>query len=520
MTSQQRRLAGPALAVLGFVGYFLLARLGEPLAEPGEASAFWPPAGFLVTLALITGRRWWPWWLAGALAEVLRGTLRTDWALWRVGLALLAVASLPLASGTVTRWLNGNPPRMRTTSGRLKALLGSLTGCAISSVPGSIAFAGNWDWSIVREQMGIWFVGDVLAALIIPPLIVAVVEERQRFRSPAYCVELATHVGLTLAVSALVFWTKFPVMAVVIAPLVIAAYRMEVVGAAATLFASAMSVSLATAEGRGAFSVVVRDGYEPLPATQIFIACVGLTVLLLSSEIARVRALSELRREMAVIATQADESVRDEIAQGLHDGPIQTLSAVALRLETRAMATPVINAPVVDNVISDDVAVSQIRSAATTLRSLIFELAPGIKSAGELRSALEREASTRFSGTSTTWTVDVDEHTELRGSAGSTLYRVARESMANVLVHARATSVSITVRGTNTGVLIIVSDNGTGADESVFFRRRTGHRGLLVLRARVTSEGGWLDLDSAVGRGTEIKAWVPTVSPAAPVAVH
>jgi signal transduction histidine kinase len=503
MTSSQRRYVGPALAIFGFVAYFLLARLGGPLSQPGEASAFWPAAGFLVVMSMSTAPKWWPWWIGGSLVEVGRGTISDDWDPARIAIAAFAVTLLPVVTGVCVRWFNGNPPRMTSTMARFKGLVASLIGCAVSAVPGSIAFAWDSNWDLVWEQMKIWFIGDMLAALVIPPLVLAVILERDRFRRPEYCFELAAHVAVTALVSALVFWTKFPVMAVIIAPLVIAAYRLEVVGAAATLLVATLSVSLATADGQGALSLAMRDGYDPLPAIQIFIASVGLTVLLLSSEVARVRMLGELRRDMAIIATQADDSVRDEIAQGLHDGPIQVLSAVALRLETRALGATS------DGAISDETAVSQIRSAATTLRSLIFELAPGIKTAAELRTALERDATSRFSPTVTTWNVDVEEPLTLPGSVGSTLYRVACESMANVQIHAKAQSVSIVVRRTNTGVLLQITDDGIGAHHSVFFKRRSGHRGLLVLRARVTSEGGWLDLDSTLGQGTQIKAWLP-----------
>jgi two-component system, NarL family, sensor kinase len=226
-------------------------------------------------------------------------------------------------------------------------------------------------------------------------------------------------------------------------------------------------------------------------------------VLLLSSEIARFRASSRERRELARLATEADVSAREALADDLHDGPIQRLAAVAMRVETRQLRPDHVSS------ITDNEIVSELRASSADLRSLMFDLSPGLESSADLDRALRKEATSTFARSPVRWSVTCPHDIELSHQAAVTLYRVAREGLANVLRHADASRVSIVVSRDMDGVRILIEDDGVGASSAVFFVPRVGHRGLLALRARLVSAGGWLRLDSAVGHGTKLQAWVP-----------
>jgi signal transduction histidine kinase len=82
-------------------------------------------------------------------------------------------------------------------------------------------------------------------------------------------------------------------------------------------------------------------------------------------------------------------------------------------------------------------------------------------------------------------------------------YYVVSESLANVGKHARASSVSIDVGGTNGLVVIEVVDDGVGGADT---ERGSGLRGLAD---RVEAHGGRLRVWSPVGGGTRLRAEMP-----------
>ena len=97
-----------------------------------------------------------------------------------------------------------------------------------------------------------------------------------------------------------------------------------------------------------------------------------------------------------------------------------------------------------------------------------------------------------------------------------TVYRLVQECLTNVVRHAAATEVSITLtrepapadghsRG---GVKLAVRDNGRGMDVSRI-RERSGRYGLLGMRERVEGLGGRLVIESGPGQGFRLIAGVP-----------
>jgi signal transduction histidine kinase len=92
------------------------------------------------------------------------------------------------------------------------------------------------------------------------------------------------------------------------------------------------------------------------------------------------------------------------------------------------------------------------------------------------------------------------------------LFRVAQEALRNVVRHAGASTVDVSVLKRDGGLQIAVSDNGSGFDPGSHAERPS--LGLASIRERVTLLKGEVDIDSARGHGTTVLAWVPI--PAAP----
>ena len=87
------------------------------------------------------------------------------------------------------------------------------------------------------------------------------------------------------------------------------------------------------------------------------------------------------------------------------------------------------------------------------------------------------------------------------------LYRVVQESMTNIVRHARAGRVDITLERTTDGIGVTVRDDGAGmADVKLAARDSYGIEGM---RQRLRAVGGRMDIDSRPGSGTAVRAFVP-----------
>jgi PAS domain S-box-containing protein len=92
------------------------------------------------------------------------------------------------------------------------------------------------------------------------------------------------------------------------------------------------------------------------------------------------------------------------------------------------------------------------------------------------------------------------------------LYRLFQECMTNISRHAKATRVEIMLTYSHPRVIFIVRDNGVGHDPSkrgTAKGKASGGIGLLSMRERVASFGGSIDITSAPGKGTTIRAEIP-----------
>ena len=95
--------------------------------------------------------------------------------------------------------------------------------------------------------------------------------------------------------------------------------------------------------------------------------------------------------------------------------------------------------------------------------------------------------------------------------AESCLYRVAKESVSNVVKHSGATSFEVVLEYAPEGVALRVSDNGDGFDRGSLSDAgdEGAGVGLRSMEERVRREKGRLDVVSGPGKGTTIYVRLP-----------
>jgi signal transduction histidine kinase len=90
--------------------------------------------------------------------------------------------------------------------------------------------------------------------------------------------------------------------------------------------------------------------------------------------------------------------------------------------------------------------------------------------------------------------------------AKEALYRVAQEALHNAVKHARAHTLDLSVELGDSEVGLVVADDGRGFDP---LREFPGHLGLQSMRERAAAVGGTLEIQSAPGEGTRLRARFP-----------
>jgi signal transduction histidine kinase len=144
------------------------------------------------------------------------------------------------------------------------------------------------------------------------------------------------------------------------------------------------------------------------------------------------------------------------------------------------------------------------------LRRLSHELRPTILDDLGLVPALEFLADS----VSTRAGLPVRIHSSLRDRYGqkieTAVYRVVQEALTNVTKHARAKNVEIHLTKLAKHLHCVVHDDGVGFDSpSVLSCSARGGLGLIGIRERLNAVGGTLQIDSVVGRGTDLLVKIP-----------
>jgi signal transduction histidine kinase len=205
------------------------------------------------------------------------------------------------------------------------------------------------------------------------------------------------------------------------------------------------------------------------------------------------RTQAQLDREMYVILED-----RERIARDLHDVVIQRLFATGLQLQTAARMAKL--PEVADRV---NGAVDELDTTIREIRSAIFELRSPMSS--ELRAEVRAlvEASRRALGFRPVLEIDGPVDSAASPDVRADALAVLREALSNVLKHAQASAVTVTIRADGGSLSVMVRDNGIGiADEVV-------RSGLANMRDRAQRHGGTFEARHAQPTGTIVEWRVP-----------
>ncbi|HEU4977024.1 MAG TPA: GAF domain-containing sensor histidine kinase [Baekduia sp.] len=204
----------------------------------------------------------------------------------------------------------------------------------------------------------------------------------------------------------------------------------------------------------------------------------------------------------------ASERERARWARELHDETLQELAGLRLLLAATRRATDLekVRTSLADGIERIDEGIRNLRSIITDLRPAALDQLGAQAALEALANRVEQRAGVKIE-------LDLDLGWEA-GRAGErhveeieeTIYRVVQEAVTNAIKHAEARRITICVRDTDDGtVLIRVSDDGRGFNPS---DRSTGF-GLDGMRERVALVDGSMAIESRPGEGATIEIAFP-----------
>jgi signal transduction histidine kinase len=191
---------------------------------------------------------------------------------------------------------------------------------------------------------------------------------------------------------------------------------------------------------------------------------------------------------------------RQRLARELHDSVSQALYGIALGARTARTLLdrdpPAAAEPV-------DYILSLAETGLAEMRALIFELRPESLESEGLNAAIRKQVE----AVQARHGINVDflpcEEPDLPLAVKEAVYRIAQESLTNVVKHSRATQGRVSLASTSAGLELQVADNGTGFDTGGDF---PGHLGLRSMRERAEKSGGRLEITSQPDVGTRVIA--------------
>jgi len=379
MVAERRLVRDLGAALLTAVVYLLAARYVVSIDDPLDLGAlFWPGAGISTAALLLTPRRAWPyivvavgvaefandsslaygaaasgWWAAANMIVPLVGALLIrHWAadqLWDVSAALrfaLAAFAAPVLGGAVGAF-------------------------------GTLAAGSEVSYPLVAAK---WAIGDGLGILTVTPLVLSLF--RRESRRSLYRAELLLAVLLTVAATLVVFSSAvvpdaLPIAYLVLPPMLWAATRLRVGGAAVVNFLVAQIVYLFTLSGQGPFALEDRGPMAVSSPSQIYLVTITVTVLLLAARTAERDALRELADARAQFLSAVSHELRTPLTPIIGFGELLMRDPSRLSDRERTALEAILrNAHHLIGLVDDLLVLTRSRRRAPTAHPESVELVP------------------------------------------------------------------------------------------------------------------------------------------------
>lgn len=215
-------------------------------------------------------------------------------------------------------------------------------------------------------------------------------------------------------------------------------------------------------------------------------------------------AVLKQQEEATKAVLEAEEAERQRIAKDLHDGVGQMMSAAKMNLSAFESNTWFKNE---EEKLAFEKIIALVDESCKEVRSVSHNMMPNALLKNSLASAI-REFIDKLDHKKLQvhlYTAGLEER--LDSNVETVFYRVIQECVNNVIKHADANTLDISIIRENGEITATIEDNGKGFDSSD--RNKFDGIGLKNIRTRVEYLKGSVDFDSAPGKGTLVALHVP-----------
>jgi signal transduction histidine kinase len=213
------------------------------------------------------------------------------------------------------------------------------------------------------------------------------------------------------------------------------------------------------------------------------------------------------------------EEARKKLARDLHDGPTQSVAAMAMRLNIiRRMLAKDVKGAAEEIVKLEDLA----HRTTKEIRHMLFTLRPLILESQGLAAAVQAMSDKMMETYSQKVTLNIDERvtTQLEMGKQGVIFYIIEEAVNNARKHAAAPVIAVNLRQMEMGIALLeIADNGLGFDvkamSEAYDKRANSSLGMVNLRERAELVNGLLQIDSAPGKGAKVRVYIPLTEDAA-----
>lgn len=213
------------------------------------------------------------------------------------------------------------------------------------------------------------------------------------------------------------------------------------------------------------------------------------------------------------------EEARKKLARDLHDGPTQSVAAMAMRLNiSRRMLAKDPQSANEELVKLEELA----HRTTKEIRHMLFTLRPLILESQGLGAAIQSMSDKMMETFSQRVAVEIEERAvqQLEMGKQGVIFYIIEEAINNARKHAAAELVTVRLRQVDPGLLLLeIQDNGAGFDVGTvtqnYDKRSSSSLGMVNLRERAELVNGLLNIESVPKKGTNVQVYIPLTEEAA-----
>ena len=255
--------------------------------------------------------------------------------------------------------------------------------------------------------------------------------------------------------------------------------------------------------------VLVGDARDPFTALDDgFLVALGQQVGAALENADLYRRLEARRRDLERLSARMvaqHEEERRRLSRELHDESAQVLSALKMELGVLREGAPDASVDRLDR------ALALVDTGIRSIRSVVNDLRPSLLDDLGLLPALRSLVADFTARSGLRVSLDVPEQLPpLSKDAELALYRALQEALSNIVRHADAESVAVSVRDDGHAIALTVTDDGRGLGGAGLEElERGGRMGLAGMRERIGALGGGVRFSSEAGAGVTVAVSIP-----------